>query len=208
MRQRNEELLGVEKASGLGTSAREARDIDREILEAEQYAWIKFFYGDPQCNFLLSLVKFNVLRGLLMNMKSLNLSSSWLFDENAVSAIYTGHFNGNVPDSLRPTHLQRTVEHHPWLDLFPFPAMRDNMLMAYNNFDENRLSGVLVGVCNSPRTRQGLIIWREAWDPYGWEATQEFHDNYGWLLKGCPELIQSSNSWRAQRGEGPLRLDP
>ncbi|PSN59618.1 hypothetical protein BS50DRAFT_579848 [Corynespora cassiicola Philippines] len=206
MRQRNGNSL--EYASAPGISNGEARDVYREISEAEQRMWSKFFYGDPQSDFLLSLVKFNVIRALLMNMKSLDLTSSWLFDDYAVSAVYMGKFNENVPDSLRPTHLQRTIEHHPWLDLFPFPALRDNMLKAYNNFDEDGLSGVMVGVCNSPKTRQGLIIWREAWDPYGWEATQEFCDKHGWLLEGCPELIQASNFWRAQRGEEPLRLVP
>lgn len=45
------------------------------------------------------------------------------------------------PETLAPTPLQRTVLHHPWIDLFPFPGFRDRALQAIDAgaLDEDEL---------------------------------------------------------------------
>ena len=46
-----------------------------------------------------------------------------------------------LPDNMRPTDLQRTVPHSPWIDLFCWPEGRDAIIkhMAPSQFDEFRL---------------------------------------------------------------------
>lgn len=142
----------------------------RQTIDLERLAYQKYL-GSPTSDFLLTLIQFNVFRALLGNMTTLGLSASWLEDE-AVSEITTNTSSGNalIPSNLQPTTLQRQIMHHPWLDLFPFPALRDNILRACNLFemeDEDELCSAMVGWCNSPGTRTGLIIWGEPWDPKG-----------------------------------------
>ena len=52
-----------------------------------------------------------------------------------------------------------------------------------------------------------LIVWGEPWNEENWEITPGFLRKWAWLLKGCETLIESSNRWRAKRGEAPLQLD-
>ena len=56
--------------------------------------------------------------------------------------------------------------------------------------------------------RRCLIVWGEPWDTSGWEVTPGFVRKWTWALKGCEELIETSNRWRAARGEDPIRLRP
>lgn len=55
--------------------------------------------------------------------------------------------------------------------------------------------------------RKGLIVWGECWDPEAYEITPGFLKKWSWLLKGCEDLIVSSNVWRAKRNEEPLVWD-
>ncbi|OAA61510.1 hypothetical protein ISF_05589 [Cordyceps fumosorosea ARSEF 2679] len=53
--------------------------------------------------------------------------------------------------------------------------------------------------------RNGLILWGEAHRPESWEVTPGFLRRWGWLVKDCRGgLVESSNRWRAARGEEPL----
>ncbi|KAI1126752.1 hypothetical protein F5Y10DRAFT_244255 [Nemania abortiva] len=114
------------------------------------------------------------------------------------------------PDSLQPTHAQRTIFHHPWIDLFPFPRFRDNVLVAVRDglFDDDELCLDLLGVeCAGPGDRPALIIWTDAWDPRGWEVSEAFLRKWGMLLRSCPEMVQSTNYWRTKRGLTALSID-
>lgn len=77
--------------------------------------------------------------------------------------------NQSLPLSLQPTALQRSKEHHPWLDCFPFPSMRDNLLRALDGFDEDQLcldimgSGIrpwIVASCSSGGSQRTLETGR------------------------------------------------
>jgi hypothetical protein len=48
----------------------------------------------------------------------------WL-QEDATSPWNTAckPINSSCPASLQPTLVQRTIVHHPWIDLFPIPRM-------------------------------------------------------------------------------------
>ncbi|KAL4789010.1 hypothetical protein BDV19DRAFT_383450 [Aspergillus venezuelensis] len=81
------------------------------------------------------------------------------------------------PPTLRPTPIQRHIPHHPWLDFLPFPRMRDNLIKASEHWDDEEL-------CLD-----------------SWEATEAFLKKWPWVVRGCPELMYSTNAWRARRGE-------
>jgi hypothetical protein len=109
--------------------------------------------------------------------------------------------NAEMPPSLRPTKVQRTVPHHPWLDFFPLPKMRDNLIQAGDDWDDDDLCHDIMGFWNSSAGNAGLLVWGEPWDVKNWELTEAFLKKWQWVVRGCPELMNSTNAWRAKRGE-------
>lgn len=157
---------------------------------------------------LLTLVHFNVFRALVSNTSSMGFTMEWLNEdaESPFNAPQPGSsiVSASCPSSLSPTDLQRTVAHHPWIDLFPFPRMRDNLLLAGDSYDEDQLCIDLVEFCHVPCEQMGLIVWGEPDDPRGWEVSESFLKRWGWVIKGCHELFAATNYRRAERGEEPL----
>lgn len=123
------------------------------------------------------------------------------------SASIFQNFTLAIPLSLHPTELQCQIPHHPWIDLLPIPRMRDNLLRAGDSYDDIELCGDLVGFFNSPIARTGMVIWGDPWDVDGWEVTEPFLERWGWTIRGCGRLFESTNRWREKRGERPLRFD-
>jgi hypothetical protein len=151
-------------------------------------------------------VQFNVFRALISNTFSMGFTMEWL-EEYAISPWISNSTHANeivCPESLRPSTLQRTVVHHPWIDLFPVPKMRDNLLLAGDSYDEYALCNELVNFCNVTHDKTGLVVWRDPWDPSGWEISESFLSKWGWVVDGCDELLQSTNYWRMTRGENVL----
>lgn len=80
---------------------------------------------------LLSLIQFNTTWALVMNAMAMGVASklmapgfrSQLADATIVSAAY--HL---MLESLKPVQLQLTISHHPWIDMSPFPEVRDNIM--------------------------------------------------------------------------------
>ena len=101
----------------------------------------------------------------------------------------------SVPGNLQSTVVQRITPHHPWIDLFPFPRFRDNMLhaLAVGFIDEDELCIDIVGL-NGPAqlldSKPSIMVWGESWDIRSWEASVPFLMKWGWLLRGCDELIE------------------
>jgi hypothetical protein len=162
----------------------------------------------PTADLLLNLVQFNVFRALVENAGVLSIGSDWMTDE-AVSSVSEGIFSPFVPNSLQPTQLQRRVQHHPWLDLFPFAVLRDSMvrLSVASESREDDLCFDVVGTCGSPSDRTGLIVWRQPWDPFSWEASEGFLRKWGWTIAGCQELYLATNYWRSVRGDEPIDIE-
>lgn len=176
------------------------------ILQFSNWALQNYLKGSPRTDILLSLVQFNVTRALVMNAKLLGLTSETMArgarSHIASAGINHVTFSNALPSSLLPTSLQRTVPHHPWIDLLPVPELRDNILrQGENSYDEVQLCRDLRGcqsVLNGPG---GVIVWGEPWDPLGWEVTEVFAGKWPWLLEGCQSLFESTNYWRATKGE-------
>jgi hypothetical protein len=54
---------------------------------------------------------------------------------------------------------------------------------------------------------KGILVWGEPCCVDGYEVMEGFLRKWGWLLKGCGELIEASNRWKALRGEEPLVVE-
>ncbi|RSL68065.1 hypothetical protein CEP54_002926 [Fusarium duplospermum] len=170
----------------------------------ETFAHQLYMTHSPQLTILPILSQFNFIRALLANMDTLGLSSKQM-GHNALSRFNSPdhHRSTRLPEGLRPTDLQCTALHHPWLDLLPVPEMRDNLFRrGLDCFDEEQLCHALRG--RIPDLDPGILVWREPWDPNGWEVTETFARTWGWTIAGCWDLLRSTNEWRAQRGEEPL----
>lgn len=164
---------------------------------------------------LASLIRLNVLNGLARNATKMGIPVEGLcWDEYISPFNYSGPHRpssaGPVsysPKCLQPTALQFQVKHHPWIDLFPFPRVRDNILqaLAAECLNEDDLCSDLLDVQdNRTCEKPSLILWGESSDERGWEASTAFFKKWGWLVQGYAELIDSTNYWRASRGERPL----
>ncbi|KAI8689482.1 hypothetical protein NCS56_00211700 [Fusarium sp. Ph1] len=173
----------------------------------EAFAQQLYIIHSPQLTILPILSQFNFIRALLANMDTLDLSSKQM-GHNALSLFnspdnHRHRASTRIPDGLRPTDLQSTTLHHPWIDLLPIPEMRDNLFRrGLDCFDEEKLCHALRG--RIPDHDPGMLIWGEPWDPNGWEVTEAFARTWGWTITGCWSLLRSTNKWRARRGEKPL----
>lgn len=193
---------------------------ERAVLEqfAEQ-ALRSYMTGDPCADHKLRLIQFNIINGLTRNAAVLGYQFDWLVcaavspfgrdgpirDARSVTPPLE---SGTVPSNLVPTVVQLSIRHHPWLDLFPLPRMRDNLLLATKNFlspeEEQELFDDIMDSGRGKHEWTGLVVWGEPWDPQNWEVSKPFLERWAWLMIGCPEILESTNRWRRLRGEKPL----
>ncbi|RAH48782.1 DUF3425 domain-containing protein [Aspergillus brunneoviolaceus CBS 621.78] len=177
--------------------------------------------GSPLRDLRFSITRLNVLRALFFNLEVLGYSPSDIHDD--AQSTFTPNIQSGIkwsriealPTALRPTVIQRTVPHHPWLDLMPFPRMRDTLILAQAYMGDEQLCHDLCGnrvPCAGCRDlsrpggigETGVLVWRDPWDPSGWEVTETFARSWGWVLQDCVDLFNSTNAWRIERGERPL----
>ncbi|KAH7029771.1 uncharacterized protein B0I36DRAFT_375104 [Microdochium trichocladiopsis] len=194
----------------------------RALLEAfARQALSSYAAGCPRADHYLQLIQLNIVTGLTRNAEVLGFSFDWLVCE-IVSPFGPRDVSGNrerqledcttytkqcVPPSLAPTKMQLTTPHHPWLDLFPLPRLRDNMLATTRCMpleEEDELFDHILEASGPKREWAGFMVWGEPWDPRSWEVSVPFLRNWGFLLRGCPEIIMSTNAWRRRRREQPI----
>ncbi|GLB08258.1 hypothetical protein AtubIFM57258_004146 [Aspergillus tubingensis] len=180
------------------------------MADFESGALHSYLGGSPQTDMLLNLSRMNVLRAAYQNAIVLGMPAEWLCLDDTIS-IFSAHGphitpNGqmSIPPGLLPTALQRATPHHPWLDVFPFPSMRDNLIRAGDGLDDDELCHDLTAFWDTRSSNATLLVWGTPWDPQNWEVTEDFAKKWGAFLRGCPEILRSTNSWRARRGERPL----
>lgn len=114
-----------------------------------------------------------------------------------------------APESLRPTVMQRSFIHHPWIDLVPIPAMRDNILLAIQTemMDEEDLCRDFSDIdrCDDgDGVSAPASIWGSSWNIASWEMTPRFLKKWGWLMRGCPQALDATNFWREKRGQAKI----
>ncbi|KAL2850233.1 hypothetical protein BJY01DRAFT_233306 [Aspergillus pseudoustus] len=172
-------------------------------------------HTSPRPDMLLHLIQYNFANALFQNMAVLRLTAEQMHPDEAVSPfnvagpwqeqqVIETDFESALPPTLRATPIQRLIPHHPWLDLLPSPQMRDNLIAAGDSYDEEQLCLDMKGHGAVSAESTGIIVWRDPWDPDGWEVTEAFARSWGWVLRGCADLFAATNAWRARRGERPL----
>ncbi|KAL3484486.1 hypothetical protein BJX62DRAFT_53889 [Aspergillus germanicus] len=165
----------------------------------------------PSADHLLSLTRVNVYRAFVAHMVILGITWEWMEDDSISPFFVAGPpppppgFDPVLPENLQPTDLQRTSVHHTWIDLFPCPVMRDNLIRRGNEWDDEELCVDIMGYWDGNSTGPyGLLVWGEPADLTNWEVSEGFLSKWGWLVRGCVELMRSTNYWREKRGLRPL----
>lgn len=82
-----------------------------------------------------------------------------------------------VPESLQPTDLQLSTIHPSWIDRFPFPKMRDNMITLLGIINEEEFLADLF--CLTSFT---LDPGAAPWDPAAWKIGRDFSEKWGYLF--------------------------
>ena len=157
---------------------------------------------------LLPLIQYNVLRAIMTNMCLMSLLHHIPIECGAALAIPLVSIDvQTVPPWLLPTKKQLSVPHDPWIDTFPVAAMRDNLITYQDELDTDDLCCDVVGGLYegyNDLEKRGLLVWSDPWTPDGWEVTEGFVGKWGFLLKGCDDLLHATNRWRTMRGEDRL----
>ncbi|KAJ2898737.1 hypothetical protein MKZ38_003690 [Zalerion maritima] len=214
-----EDVLATMKGHLLTPSA-EQRALAYSLLHR---IYTNYSLRSPRVSDLQLLITLNVLNAMAHNAAKLGIPSEGLCrDEfispfnlvgpSSVTQTIEDSTSSLPPPSLRPTALQMKISHHPWIDLIPFPCIRNNFLTALltyeeTGFDEDELCHDMCEVeRGTPSDEKPLmIVWGAPWDPMGWEASLPFLRKWGWLIKGCEaEILESTNYWREKRGERRL----
>lgn len=153
---------------------------------------------------LLLVAQFNIIRAMLANAANMGLTLDILSDDIASHFNIAGPVTVHLPPSLQPIPSQKHIIHHPWIDLIPISSFRNTLLSKMEQYDEEELCGDLYGVCASSQA-VGMVVWGEAWDPTAYEVSERVLNKWDWLFRDCPEIIRSTNHWRRERGEKPLK---
>ncbi|KAJ5579610.1 uncharacterized protein N7459_005595 [Penicillium hispanicum] len=182
-------------------------NVHKLMSQFEKSAMASYMEGSPKTDLLLSLIRVNILRAAYQNAVAVGMAVEYMCKDNAIS-IFCGPrpqlSEDSIPPSLRPTPLQRAVSHHPWLDIFPFPQMRDNLICAGDSLDAYELCHDLTAFWDTRSSRATMLVWGTPWDPKNWELTEDFARKWPVFLYGCPDILVSTNYWRSRRGEKEL----
>ncbi|KAL4866550.1 hypothetical protein BDV12DRAFT_172663 [Aspergillus spectabilis] len=201
-----------------------ATNSKKKLEHLETWLHAELSSGLPRTDLLLGVKRVKFLRALYANIEILGYSATEMHDD-ALSQFGTAgptkqwfRDTSLLPPSLQPSTTQLNTPHHPWLDLIPISRMRDNLIAAGDSYDDTRLCKDMSGYgmpiaserrLGAARGETGVIIWKDPWDPFGWEVTEPFLRRWGWAVRDCWGLFRSTNKWRAMRGEPPLfRLPP
>lgn len=118
---------------------------------------------------LLHLIHHNVLRAFSYNKDILRLSATGVQVSDGIpqhrqakhicqGRLTTLPFTRHIPDSLVPTRLQADIPHSPWIDMIPFPRLRDNLILWETEFDHGEFLRDLVG--SVVDDGQLMVPWR------------------------------------------------
>lgn len=102
-----------------------------------------------------------------------------------------------LPPTIAPTLQQQVIPHYPYVDMLPWPALRDRLLASLSAINEPEF---VLDV-----STDSLKIWGSTpWDPMSWEFSPAFARKWWFLLDN--EIMHTTNFWRRQRGEEDLIL--
>ncbi len=85
----------------------------------------------------------------------------------------------SLPEALQPTPLQLVTSHKRWIDRFPFPRLRDNLILLNGLVDLEDFVRDLFGMA-SLLLRSDLR--RATWDSTAWTMGTGFAKKWGYLF--------------------------
>ena len=141
-----------------------------------------------------------------------DVESPFFRDSISESAAKTACMNdfSSLNTDLRPCAAQLMQKHHPWIDVLPFPTLRERAIkLAYCEepmIDEDDL-------CND--LNEGRVCWGSVlgggssavgsgvpWDIRSWEAQPWFLKKWWIVIGGAEgEIYKQTQWWRQMRGE-------
>ncbi|KAL7942364.1 hypothetical protein V8C42DRAFT_154365 [Trichoderma barbatum] len=170
---------------------------------------------------LLSVMQFNVIRAAGINAAAIGVGMDRMA-EDIISPFYAsitlptlpsstvryGKELQQIPPNLQPTALQRLVIHHPWIDVCAQPSLRNALLRRLHNLNEDEFCHhMFLQSGESDKDGMiGMVVWGEAWDPSSYEISATMIRKWPWLVDECPDIISTTNYWRAKRLEEPLEV--
>lgn len=137
-----------------------------------------------------------------------------IWDPKALSPICLGVPTRLCPANFQPTHLQRSIQHHPMIDVFPWPLFRDRILYTMTlpkdlrpKIAQNDMPRVTLEIMMAAKdVGGGIRVWgSNAFLAENWEIGQTFYSKFWWAIDAS--IVRNSNRHRATRGEGQLRFD-
>jgi len=143
----------------------------------------------------------NIIGAMLINANLMGLTIDLLHEDLASQFNLVGPSTLHLPPSLHPSQKQRKIIHHPWIDVIPVLSLREAILARTDEIDEDELC---CDFYESELEEVGLRVWGESWDPAAYEVSETLLRKWSWIVRDCPEIIESSNYWRKRRGEEPI----
>ncbi len=94
-----------------------------------------------------------------------------------------------LPAPLQPSALQLAVKHRNWIDRFPFPRLRDNMILLADRID---LDSFVYDLFNLPSLTLRSGGEKCTWNPTSWRMEREFAGKWGHLFMSQVKLFASA----------------
>ena len=171
-------------------------------------------HGFPD-SYLLPVHELTLLKAMLRISERIGCNGQDLWSLNCPSPFNTGSAtpSDQLPEAWRPTPLQLSVQHHPVIDLLPWPAVRDRILAILTLPDSARPPSAQGGVLamvnlvyDLEDSAEGVRIYgAQPCDAGSWEVGQVLFERWWFLFDR--DIIATSNRWRQLRGAPPLMLE-
>ncbi|OQE25059.1 hypothetical protein PENSTE_c006G00110 [Penicillium steckii] len=164
-------------------------DTQSLVEKIKDFSFETYARGSSTDGHLIILSKLYVYRAFLRNLAILGVEPhrDWT-SQDTISRFNTctpEHINEKeLPVSLRPTEIQLKIPYHPWLDFFPFPKMRDNLISAGDKLDDAQFCVEVMGFWDISTNSCSILVWGEPSDPNSWEITEAFLKRWPWVYSG------------------------
>lgn len=137
-----------------------------------------------------------------------------IFNPATVSPISLGFQPHTSLVHYMPTPLQKRIQHHPIVDMLPWPSFRDRFLYVMSlpealrpRIAQKDMPSVTLELMFAVKDAGGgLRVWgSNPFSQESWEIGQTFYSRFWWAIDG--DIVRISNRLRAERGESALRFD-
>lgn len=152
----------------------------------------------------------SLLRGTFSIAERIGCDSIiWTLDANSTFHNSAASLHTHLPPNLRPTRVQLMYAHHPALDILPWPAVRDRLIIMLAQPEKVRPpsarspTALLEFIYDLEDPFEGARIHGD--DPYtdeNWEVGEKVFQNWWWALDR--RVLHRSNQLRLARGAALL----